>query len=337
MCVLYSVLDLAPVIEGGDPSQAFRNTLDLARHAEQWGYHRYWLAEHHNMPGIASAATSVVIGHVAGGTTRIRVGAGGVMLPNHAPLVIAEQFGTLEALYPGRIDLGLGRAPGTDQLTARALRRHLGSTGDSFPDDLAELQSYFHSAAPGQAVQAVPGAGLDVPLYLLGSSDFSARLAAELGLPFAFASHFAPEYLHDALSLYRRYFKPSDTLAQPHAIVGAGVYAADTDEEAHRLFTSAQQQTLALIQGRPRLLPPPVETMEGLWSPAEERAIRQRTRYTAVGSAETVQRRLGLLVEETSADEVMAVAQIYDHRARLRSYEIAAGVLRSIGNHAASG
>jgi luciferase family oxidoreductase group 1 len=328
--MLYSILDLSPIIEGGDAAQAFRNTVDLARHAEQWGYHRYWLAEHHSLPGIASAATSVVIGHVAGATNRIRVGSGGIMLPNHAPLVIAEQFGTLEALYPGRIDLGLGRAPGTDQLTARALRRYLGSSGDSFPEEVAELQSYFREVTPGQAVQAVPGAGLNVPLYLLGSSDFSARLAAELGLPFAFASHFAPEYLHDALALYRRYFKPSASLAKPHAIVGAGVYAAETDEEAQRLFTSAQQQTLGLIRGRPRLLPPPVETMEGLWNPVEERAIRQRTRYTVVGSAATVRQRLEQLIAETNADEIIAVAQIYDHAARLRSFEIAADVFTRI-------
>ncbi|MFN2476839.1 MAG: LLM class flavin-dependent oxidoreductase [Chthoniobacterales bacterium] len=325
MPLLYSVLDLAPVVEGGDTTRAFRNTLDLARHAEQWGYHRYWLAEHHNMPGIASAATSVVIGHVAGGTNTIRVGAGGVMLPNHAPLVIAEQFGTLESLYPGRIDLGLGRAPGSDQLTARALRRYLGSSGDSFPEDLAELRSYFEPATADQPVRAVPGAGLQVPLYLLGSSDFSARLAAELGLPFAFASHFAPEYLHAALALYRRDFKPSASLESPHVIVGAGVYAAATDDEAKRLFTSAQQQTLALIRGHPRLLPPPVDGMDDLWNPVEERAIRQRSRYAAVGSAETIQRQLAQLVEDTQADEIMAVAQIYDHDARLRSFAIAGG------------
>jgi luciferase family oxidoreductase group 1 len=330
MAVLYSVLDLAPVVEGGDATQAFRNTLDLARHAEQWGYHRYWLAEHHNMPGIASAATSVVIGHVAGGTERIRVGAGGVMLPNHAPLVIAEQFGTLESLYPGRIDLGLGRAPGSDQLTARALRRYLGSSGDSFPEDLAELRAYFDAATPAQPVRAVPGAGLHVPIYLLGSSDFSARLAAELGLPFAFASHFAPEYLHAALLLYRRDFKPSESLQKPHAIVGAGLYAADSDEEAKRLFTSAQQQTLALIRGHPRLLPPPVDSMDGLWNPLEERAIRQRSRYAAVGSPETVRRELEKLLRETEADEIMAVAQIFDHTARLRSFEIAAEAFRQI-------
>ncbi|HEV3408959.1 MAG TPA: LLM class flavin-dependent oxidoreductase, partial [Chthoniobacterales bacterium] len=230
----YSILDLAPIIEGGDAALAFRNTVDLAQHAEEWGYHRYWLAEHHNLPGIASAATAVVIGHVAGATRHIRVGAGGIMLPNHAPLVVAEQFGTLESLYPGRIDLGLGRAPGSDQLTARALRRYLGSSGETFPEDLLELQSYFRAAAPGQRLRAVPGAGLNVPLYLLGSSDFSARLAAELGLPFAFASHFAPEYLHVALESYRGRFKPSAQLAQPYVIVGAGLFAADTDSEARR-------------------------------------------------------------------------------------------------------
>src|SRR5476649_1021796 len=236
----FSVLDLAPIVEGGSAAQAFRNTLDLAQHAERWGYHRYWLAEHHNMPGIASAATAVVIGHVAAWTKTIRVGSGGVMLPNHAPLVIAEQFGTLESLYPGRIDLGLGRAPGSDQLTARALRRFLGSSGDTFPQDVLELQSYFRPAAPGQAVVAVPGAGLNIPLYLLGSSDFSARLAAELGLPFAFASHFAPDYLPVALEIYRREFKPSEALVRPHVMIGVGIFAAETDAEARRLMTSAQ-------------------------------------------------------------------------------------------------
>jgi luciferase family oxidoreductase group 1 len=247
----FSLLDLSPIIEGGDAALAFRNTLDLARHAEEWGYHRYWLAEHHNLPGIASAATSIVIGHVAGSTKRIRVGAGGIMLPNHAPLVIAEQFGTLDALYPGRIDLGLGRAPGSDQLTARALRRNLGSNGDTFPQDVLELQSYFAPAVPEQAVQAVPGAGAKVPLYLLGSSDFSARLAAELGLPFAFASHFAPAYLDVALALYRQNFKPSATLAQPHAMIGVGIFAAATDAKAQRLATSAQLQFLNMVRGRP--------------------------------------------------------------------------------------
>jgi luciferase family oxidoreductase group 1 len=326
----FSLLDLSPIIEGGDAALAFRNTLDLAQHAEGWGYHRYWLAEHHNLPGIASAATAVVIGHVAGGTKRIRVGAGGIMLPNHSPLVIAEQFGTLDALYPNRIDLGLGRAPGSDQLTARALRRHLGNSDDTFPQDVLALQSYFAPAAPDQALQAVPGAGANVPLYLLGSSDFSARLAAELGLPFAFASHFAPEYLEIALDLYRRNFKPSPELAQPHAMIGAGIFAAETDAEAQRLFTSAQLQFLKMVRGRPGKLPPPVETMDGLWSVPERAAVQQRTRFAAVGAPETVRRRLEEMLEETAADEIIATAQIYDHAARLRSFEIAAAILAGL-------
>ncbi|MGI8819333.1 MAG: LLM class flavin-dependent oxidoreductase [Chthoniobacterales bacterium] len=326
----YSVLDLSPIIEGGDATLAFRNTVDLARHAERWCYHRFWLAEHHNMPGIASAATSVVIGHVAGATDRIRVGAGGVMLPNHAPLVIAEQFGTLEALYPGRIDLGLGRAPGSDQATARALRRSLGSSDDSFPQDLLELQNYFDAAPGSQRVAAVPGAGAHVPIYLLGSSDFSARLAAQLGLPFAFASHFAPDYLDAALALYRRNFQPSAALRQPYAIVGAGVYAAESDAEARRLFTSAQLMTRSLITGRPGKLPPPIESMDGTWSPAERRAIEQRTRYTAVGSAETIRRQMEALLDQTAADEIMIMAQIHDHAARLRSFELAAQVFQEM-------
>ncbi len=326
----FSLLDLSPIIEGGDAALAFRNTLDLARHAEDWGYHRFWLAEHHNLPGIASAATSFVIGHVAGGTKTIRVGAGGIMLPNHSPLVVAEQFGTLDALYPGRIDLGLGRAPGSDQLTARALRRHLGSSDDTFPQDVLELQSYLAAATPDQALQAVPGAGANISLYLLGSSDFSARLAAELGLPFAFASHFAPEYLEVALALYRRNFKPSAALAQPHAMIGAGIFAAETDAAAERLFTSAQLQFLKMVRGRPGKLPPPVETMDGLWSAPERAAVLQRTRYSAVGSPATVRRRLEEMIEETAADEIIATAQIYDHGARLRSFEIAAGILTTL-------
>jgi luciferase family oxidoreductase group 1 len=326
----FSLLDLSPIIEGGDAARAFRNTLDLARHAEEWGYHRYWLAEHHNLPGIASAATSIVIGHVAGGTKRIRVGAGGIMLPNHAPLVIAEQFGTLDALYPGRIDLGLGRAPGSDHLTARALRRNLGSNGDTFPQDVLELQSYLAPAEPEQTLQAVPGAGANVPLYLLGSSDFSARLAAELGMPFAFASHFAPAYLEVALALYRQKFKPSAVLAQPHAMIGVGIFAATTDEEAQCLSTSAQLQFLNMIRGRPGKLPPPVESMEDLWSRGEEAAVRERTRCSAIGSPETVQRQLEGLLSETTADEIIATAQIYDHAARLRSFEIAADVLAGL-------
>jgi luciferase family oxidoreductase group 1 len=325
-----SLLDLSPVIEGGDAALAFRNTVDLAQQAERWGYHRFWLAEHHNLPGIASAATSVVIGHVAEKTKSIRVGAGGIMLPNHAPLIIAEQFGTLESLYPGRIDLGLGRAPGSDQLTARALRRYLGSSGDTFPQDVLELQSYFLPAKPGQAIQAIPGGGLNVPLYLLGSSDFSARLAAELGLPFAFASHFAPDYLEVALALYRREFQPSAALDRPYVMIGAGVFAADSDAEARRLFSSAQLMFLNLIRGRPGKLPPAVDRIEDYCSPAELAAIDQRTRCSAIGSPETVRRRLQELLAQTQADEIIATAQIYDHSARLKSFEIAAEQFRAI-------
>lgn len=323
-----SILDLSPIIEGGDAALAFRNTVDLAQHAERWGYHRFWLAEHHNLPGIASAATSVVIGHVAAKTNTIRVGAGGIMLPNHAPLVIAEQFGTLESLFPGRIDLGLGRAPGSDQRTARALRRNLGSDGDTFPQDVLELQSYFAGTTSG--VQAVPGANLNLPLYLLGSSDFSARLAAELGLPFAFASHFAPEYLEVALHLYRRDFRPSAALSEPYVIIGAGVFAAETDGEARRLFTSAQLQFLSLVRGRPGKLPPPIDSIDDHCNAAERAAIDQRTRYAAVGSPETVRRRLEEFLVQTHADEIIATGQIYDHGARLRSFEIAAEVFPAI-------
>jgi luciferase family oxidoreductase group 1 len=328
--MLHSVLDLAPIVQGGDAAQALHNALDLARHVEEWGYHRYWLAEHHNIPGIASAATSVLIGHVAGGTSRIRVGSGGIMLPNHAPLVIAEQFGTLESLFPGRIDLGLGRAPGGDQLTARALRRGLGSSGDTFPQDVLELQSYFAPARPDQPLRAIPGAGLRVPLYLLGSSDFSARLAAELGLPFAFASHFAPDYLHAALGLYRSQFQPSTQLAKPHVMVGVNVIAAETDAEARRLFTSLEQAFLGLVRGARSELLPPVETLSGRWSPVEEAHVLRMTRCSAVGSPATVRRELEALIEATSADEIIATAQIYDHRARLRSFEITAGVFEEI-------
>ena len=320
----FAVLDLAPVRRGGTAAEAFRNSLDLARHAERWGYHRYWLAEHHNLPGVASAATSVVIGHIAGGTSRIRVGAGGIMLPNHAPLVIAEQFGTLESLYPGRIDLGLGRAPGGDQLTARALRRNLGSGGDTFPRDLTELMAYFRKASPGQSVRAVPGEGLDVPIWLLGSSDFSARLAAHLGLPFAFASHFAPDYLHAALELYRDHFEPSDRLAKPYVMVGVNVFAADTDTEARRLFTSLQQQWLNLVRGEPSQLQPPVDSMDSLWSPQERAHVEGRGRVSAIGTPARVRDVLQTILSETGADELMLTAQIHDHAARLRSFELAA-------------
>ncbi len=326
-----SVLDLSPIVEGGSAADSFRNSLDLAQHAERWGYHRFWLAEHHNMPGIASAATAVLIGHIAGGTTTIRVGAGGIMLPNHSPLVVAEQFGTLESLYPGRIDLGLGRAPGADGRTALALRRDDTNTaGDRFPLDVLELQGYFAPVRPGQAIRAVPGAGLAVPLWLLGSSLFSARLAATLGLPFAFASHFAPDYLLQALDVYRREFRPSEALAAPRVMAGVSVFAADSDEEARRLFTSAQLQFVNLRRGTPGPLAAPVETMEGRWSPSEKAGVEHALAYAAVGCADTVRRRLTSFLEATRADEIIVAGQIFDHTARLRSFEIAADVHRSI-------
>lgn len=328
----FSVLDLSPIREGGTAADAFRNTLDLARHAERLGYARFWVAEHHNMPGIASAATSIVIAHVAGGTSRIRVGAGGIMLPNHAPLAIAEQFGTLASLFPGRIDLGLGRAPGGDPRTARALRRHRGGEGDTFPLDLAELRGYFREGGPGHGVHAVPGEGLDVPVWLLGSSDFSARLAAELGLPFAFASHFAPDSLHEALALYRRYFEPSEQLAEPYAMVGVNVFAAETDAAGARLATSAQQQFLNLIRGTPGRLPPPVDSMEKLWQPHERAAVERMTRCSAVGSPDTVRRWLERFAAETRADELIVAGHIFDHDARVHSFELVAELRGAVAN-----
>jgi luciferase family oxidoreductase group 1 len=319
-----SVLDLCPIVAGGTASDAFRNAVDLAQHAERWGYHRYWLAEHHNMPGVGSSATAVVIGHVAGATRTIRVGSGGVMLPNHAPLVIAEQFGTLEALYPGRIDLGLGRAPGTDPVTTRALRRVLTDPDESFPHDVQELLAYFAPAAPDQRVRAVPGAGLAVPIWLLGSSTFSARLAAALGLPFAFASHFAPDQLDVALRLYRAQFRPSASLAEPYVAAGVGVYAADTGAEAERLATSIFQQFVALRRGRPGPVPPPVDSMDGLWSPAEEAGVRHALACSIIGDRDAVRAGLDAMFARTGADELILTAQIFDHAARLRSFELAA-------------
>ena len=322
----FSVLDLSPILKGGVPTQAFHNTLDLARHAEKWGYKRYWLAEHHNMPGIASAATSVVIGYVAGGTSTIRVGSGGVMLPNHAPLVIAEQFGTLESLYPGRIDLGLGRAPGTDQQTMHALRRQRVESDDQFPRDVLELQAYFRSAAPGQVVRAVPGAGLNVPIWLLGSSLFSAQLAAALGLPYAFASHFAPDDLMAALALYRSKFRPSESLQRPYAMACINVFAAETDSVAVRLFTSIQQQFINLRRGSPGPLQPPVDSTEGLWSDLERRGVEHALRESIVGSPEKVKSGIAAFIQKTDVDELMVTGQIFDHTARLRSFEIVAEV-----------
>jgi luciferase family oxidoreductase group 1 len=324
----FSVLDLSPICQGKSAADAFRNTLDLAQNVERLGYQRYWLAEHHNMPGIASAATAVVIGHVAAGTKTIRVGSGGIMLPNHAPLVIAEQFGTLESLFPGRIDLGLGRAPGTDQRTARALRRNLAGSDDTFPQDVLELLSYFSAPQPteaqvmGSQVRAVPGAGLNVPLWILGSSLFGAHLAAELGLPFGFASHFAPDYLMQALSIYRERFKPSAQLQKPHALACIGVFAAETDAEAKRLFTSLQQQFISLRRGTPGPLPPPVESMEEHWSPQERMMVEHSLMYSVVGAPDTVRKGLAEFIHATQVDELMITGQIYDHAARVKSYAI---------------
>ena len=320
-----SVLDLSPIIEGHDAAHALRNTLDLARHAEQWGYRRYWLAEHHNMPGIASAATAIVIGHVANGTRTIRVGAGGIMLPNHSPLAIAEQFGTLESLYPGRIDLGLGRAPGSDGLTARALRRSsLADAADAFPQDVIELIAYFRGH--GGPVQAVPGAGLQVPIWILGSSLFGAQLAAALGLPYSFASHFAPGQMIQAIEVYREQFEPSEQLDRPYVMLGFNVFAADTDEEARLLFTSLQQAFVNLRRGMPGRLPPPAAGFDEQLSPAEHAMIAQALSSSAVGSPETVRRGLDAFIARTGADELIVTSQIFDHAARLKSFEITASL-----------
>jgi luciferase family oxidoreductase group 1 len=330
----FSVLDLSPIAQGSDAGQSLRNTLDLARHAESWGYRRYWLAEHHNMPGIASAATAVVIGHVAGGTSTIRVGAGGVMLPNHAPLVIAEQFGTLESLYPGRIDLGLGRAPGSDQLTAQALRRTLAGDVDGFPQDVLELMSYFAPANPEQRVRAVPGTGLDVPIWILGSSLYGAQLAAALGLPYAFASHFAPEQMASAIEIYRSRFRPAEEGAKSHVMLGLNVFAAATDAEAVRLFTSQQQGFVNLRRGRPGPLPPPVDDIASVLSPMERAMVAQALSCTVAGSPETVRRGIADFIARTGADELMITGQIFDHAARLRSFEIAAAARREVAGAA---
>jgi len=323
---ILSVLDLAPVTEGSTVSHSLANSLDLARHVEALGYNRYWLAEHHNMPGIASAATSVVIGHVAGGTSTIRVGAGGVMLPNHSPLVIAEQFGTLAALYPGRIDLGLGRAPGTDMMTARALRRNLEAGADSFPQDVVELINYFAPADQNQRVHAYPGEGQNVPVWILGSSTYGAQLAAILGLPYAFASHFAPAELDHALDIYRSRFQPSQFLDKPYVMLGLNVFAADGDAEARLLFSSLQQAFVAIRTNTRGKLRPPVEGYYESLDPMARMMLDQALSETVVGSPETVRQGLDAFIARTGADELMVTAQIYDHEARKRSYEILAEV-----------
>jgi len=325
----FSILDLSPITEGGDAAQSFRNSLDIARHGERWDYQRFWLAEHHGMPGIASAATSVLIAHVAGGTSTIRVGAGGIMLPNHSPLVIAEQFGTLESLYPGRIDLGLGRAPGSDQITARALRRNLASDADDFPQDVVELMDYF-SQAQRQPVRAVPGAGLNIPIWILGSSLYGAQLAAAFGLPYAFASHFAPAQMMQAIALYRSTFRPSIHLEKPYVMLGFNVFAANTDEEAQFYASSAQQAFVSLRSGQPIRLPKPIEGYLNRVGPRERALLDQILSCAAIGSRDSVTRALEIFIEKTQADELMIASQIYDHAARLQSYQIAAEIRESL-------
>jgi luciferase family oxidoreductase group 1 len=327
----YSLLDLSPIVEGGSVRQSLENTVDLARHADAWGYRRYWLAEHHNMPGIASAATSVVIGRVAAATETMRVGAGGIMLPNHSPLVIAEQFGTLESMFPGRIDLGLGRAPGTDQLTAHALRRDVNAAAERFPDDVLELQALLAPPEPGQRIRAIPGAGTEVPLWILGSSLFGAQLAAMLGLPYAFASHFAPDALLPALSTYRKGYQPSERNPKPYAMPALQVVAADSDGEARRLFTSTQQAFANMHRNARGPLPPPIDDIDAYWSPDEKARAEHMLSYAVVGSPETVKTGLARFIELTDADEIMVAAMIYDHGARLKSFEIVAEVMRGFG------
>jgi luciferase family oxidoreductase group 1 len=325
-----SVLDLSPIAEGSTAADALRHSLDLAQHAEAWGYRRYWVAEHHNMDGVASAATAVLVGHIAGGTKTIRVGSGGVMLPNHAPLVIAEQFGTLATLYPGRIDLGLGRAPGTDRLTMRALRRHLDASNEEegFPRDVMELQGYLDEPmVPPQPVRAIPGIGTKVPIWLLGSSLYSAQLAAHLGLPFAFASHFAPDLLLQALHVYREAYQPSREWPKPHAMVGVNVVCAETDDEAAFLFTSIQQRFLGMQRGQRGPLPRPIDPaqLEAMWAPQEKANVQRMLAATAVGSPASVQRQLASVALQTAADELIVAGAVHEHAARLRSYRLLAG------------
>jgi luciferase family oxidoreductase group 1 len=328
----YSLLDLSPIVEGGTATQSLANTVDLARHAERWGYRRYWLAEHHNMPGIASAATSVVIGRVAAATDTIRVGAGGIMLPNHSPLVVAEQFGTLESMFPGRIDLGLGRAPGTDQLTAHALRRDVNASAERFPQDVLELQYLLSPAEPGRRIQAIPGTGTEVPLWILGSSLFGAELAALLGLPYSFASHFAPDALLPALKLYRERYKPSEKYPAPYAMPALQIVAADTDAEARWLFTSTQQAFANMSRNARGPLPPPIDDIDAYWSPAEKARAEQMLTYAIVGSPDTVREKLAAFIALTAADEVMIAAMIFDHAARLRSFEIVSEEAKSLAS-----
>ncbi|UZJ60565.1 LLM class flavin-dependent oxidoreductase [Pseudomonas sp. KU26590] len=326
--VKISTLDLVPVREDKGPAESLRNALDLAQHVEKWGYNRFWVAEHHNMDGIASSATSVLLAYLAGGTSTIRVGSGGIMLPNHAPLVIAEQFGTLESLFPGRIDLGLGRAPGSDQMTARALRRERSGSSDDFPDDVTELVNYLGPRQPHQRVLAVPGTNTNVPIWLLGSSLFSAQLAGERGLPYAFASHFAPRFMHEAIRVYRSHFKPSEVLDKPYVMLGVPLAAAETDEQAEYLVTSVYQRILSLMRGQSLMQKPPVESMNGLWLPHERDAVMDFLGLAVVGGPEKIRAKLDVLLEQTDADELIFTCDMYEHADRLRSYEILAQAAR---------
>lgn len=326
--IKYSALDLVPVRADKGPAHSLRNSLDLAQHLEKFGYHRFWVAEHHNMDGIASSATAVLLGYLAGGTSTIRVGSGGVMLPNHAPLVIAEQFGTLESLYPGRIDLGLGRAPGSDQMTARALRRERSGSADDFPDDVLELMGYLGPRTPEQKVIAVPGTGTQVPIWLLGSSLFSAQLAGMYGLPYAFASHFAPRYMHEAIRTYRNHFKPSAVLDKPYVMLGVPLVAADTDEQADYLATSVYQRILNLMRGQSLVQQPPVDSMEGRWLPHEKAAVADFLGLAMVGSPQKIRAKLEVLLEQTQADELIFTCDLYEHADRLHSYELLAQIAK---------
>mgnify|MGYP006267860069 FL=1 len=328
--VPYSILDISPIPQGFTPADALRNSLDVAQHAERWGYTRYWVAEHHNMTGNASSATAVLVGYIAGGTTKIKVGSGGVMLPNHAPLVIAEQFGTLESLYPGRIELGLGRAPGTDQMTARALRRDLLGSDERFPQDVRELQYYFGPIQEGQSVKAIPGANTHVPIWILGSSLYGAQLAAHFGLPYAFASHFAPDHLLEAMSIYRDLFKPSEQLAKPYSAFVMNVVAADTDEEAQHLFTTLQQNVVRMRRNTRGQLPPPLENLDDFCAPHEQAAAAHTLQCSLVGSLDTIRNGMRTWLDRTGAHEILFTGQIFDHKARLKSFEIAAQAAQSL-------
>lgn len=320
--IKYSLLDLVPVLQGFEHKTSMENSLDLARHTEKWGYNRFWVSEHHNMDSIVSSATIVLLTYLANGTSTIRIGSGGIMLPNHAPLIVAEQFGTLETLFPGRIDLGLGRAPGTDQITANALRQGKQESVQDFPNAVEELQYYFSKESEDGRVRAIPGEGLEVPIYLLGSSTFSAQLAAKLGLPYAFASHFAPTHLHNALHQYKKFFSPSAKAKKPYTMAAVNIIAADTDEEAGRLATSLYQLAMGIITGNRYPLQPPVESMDAIWSPQQEAAIKPMMHYTFIGSKATIRKQVKHFVEETSVDELIAVSHIHDHEARLKSYKL---------------